>query len=170
MRSAATIIALAASATAVEIIGDGVPLIYAETPFPNPPFDGVQYNATIINGVSLNSSNEWPCLTADKYFSFAPSCSRQCLVETFKNATVCPDDDFSCHCTQAGSDDLNFYVIPCLTGGVGGCSEEEIGSKSFRVQTQLCPSSRCSSIRQLRPRRSLPILQGDHTRAGVWQV
>ena len=127
MKTTLTALTLAIGASAVEFIGDGVPLIYAETPYPNPPFDGVQYNATILNGVPLNSSNEWPCLTADKYFSFAPSCSRQCLMETFKNATVCPDDDFSCHCTQAGSDDLNFYVIPCLTGGVGDCSEAEIG-------------------------------------------
>jgi hypothetical protein len=134
MYSAIAALALAAGASAVTTIGDGVPVVYVDPPYPNPPFDGVQYNATVIGGIPLNSSNEWQCLTAEKYFTMALPCSKQCLVETFQNATICPDDDFTCHCSKAGSDDLNTYVIPCLTGGIGGCSNEEIGRKLILVR------------------------------------
>ena len=127
MKNMIALVAFGASISAVEFIGDGVPLVYATEPYPNPPFDGVQYNATVIGGVPLNSSNVWQCLTADKSFTIPPPCARECLSGSFKNATLCDDDDFTCHCTQAGSDDLNAFVIPCFTAGIGGCTEEEAG-------------------------------------------
>jgi hypothetical protein len=132
MKNASILIAVAAGASAAEVIGDNVPLVYAAEPYPNPPFDGVQYNATVIGGIPLNSSNVWQCLTAEKYFTIPPPCARECLSGSFRNATLCADDDFTCHCTQAGSDDLNEFVIPCFTAGIGGCTEEEAGRKYVR--------------------------------------
>jgi hypothetical protein len=126
MKYAVVATAIAATASAATV-GDGVPLIYAATPYPNPPYDGVQYNATAINGVPLNASNEWPCLTAAKYWTIPPPCAFDCLVGTFKNATICADDDFNCHCDAEGSAELDKYIIPCLTAATGTCSGEEIG-------------------------------------------
>jgi len=139
MKYAVVAAAIAATASAITTVGDGVPLIYAAKPYANPPYDGVQYNATAIAGVPFNASNEWPCLTAEKYFSIPPPCAKECLVGTFKNATICDDDDFTCHCESAGSAELDKYIIPCLVSGVGSCSGEEIGELANFVHAALCP-------------------------------
>ncbi|KIW08880.1 uncharacterized protein PV09_00804 [Verruconis gallopava] len=138
MQYAVVAAVLAATASAATV-GDGVPLIYSPTPYPNPPYLGVQYNATVINGVPFNNSNEWPCLTAEKYFSIPPQCARQCLIETFGNATLCADDDFTCHCTAAGSAELDKTIIPCLSAANGPCTGEEIGELANFVHGALCP-------------------------------
>jgi hypothetical protein len=108
-------------------VGDGVPLIYAETPYPSTIYNGTQYNATTIDGVVYNASNEWPCLTEAKYESIIPSCSLTCISESLaKNG--CDVDDFVCHCTPEGSAKIDTNVIPCLTSGPGAlCNGEEIG-------------------------------------------
>jgi hypothetical protein len=126
--AAAALVATASAGKDFPTIGDGVPLIYAATPYPNPPYDGVQYNATVIKDTPLNASNEWPCLTAKKYWSIPPPCAYDCLVGTFANATICDDDDFTCHCHPDGSAELDKYIIPCLVSS-GSCTGEEIGGK-----------------------------------------
>jgi hypothetical protein len=133
MKYAVAAAAMAATAAAITTVGDGVPLIYAPTPYPDPPYKGTQYNATVINGVPFNASNEWPCLTAEKYFTIPPACSKDCLIGTFKNTTLCDDDDFTCHCSADGSAELDKYVIPCLSAADSPCTGEEIGGKYSKL-------------------------------------
>jgi len=142
MKYAVAAVALAASASAIKVagtIGDGVPVIYADTPYPNPPYLGTQYNATVIRGVDLNNKNMWPCLTAEKYYTIPPPCSVECLKKTFAASDYCDDNDFTCHCTAKGSAELDKTVVPCLTSGVGECTGEEIGQLANFVHASLCP-------------------------------
>jgi len=133
---AALLLSSTASATTV---GDGVPLIYAPTPYPSSIYNGTQYNATVINGVPYNASNEWPCLTEMGYESIIPTCSLNCISYSLAQDD-CDVDDFVCHCTKVGSAKIDAHVVPCLTSGVNAtCSGEEIGELANFVHGALCP-------------------------------
>jgi hypothetical protein len=126
LTSAATLLLTSVCTTTV---GDGVPLIYAATPYPDSIYNGTQYNTTTINGVMYNASNEWPCLTEKKYESIIPSCSLACISESLAKDD-CDVDDFVCHCTAAGSAKIDANIIPCLISGPGAlCSGAEIGGE-----------------------------------------
>jgi len=130
---------MAATASAVTLVGNGVPLIYADKPYPNTIYNGVQYNATVINGVAYNASNEWPCLDAKGYESIVPACSVNCVV-TALSTDDCDVDDFVCHCTQLSSEKLDASIKPCLTtGDTATCTSEEIGELINFVHGSLCP-------------------------------
>jgi hypothetical protein len=122
-----TVALLLASSAIATTVGDGVPLIYAATPYPDTIYNGTQYNATVINGVPYNASNEWPCLTEAQYESIIPPCSIYCIDYSLA-LDDCDVDDFACHCTKVASAKIDGNVIPCLTSGPGAlCSLEEIG-------------------------------------------
>jgi hypothetical protein len=130
---------MAATASAVVTVGDGVPLIYAHKPYPATVYNGTQYNATTINGVPYNASNEWPCLTAKGYESIIPTCSHYCI-DTALHNDGCDVDDFVCHCETPPSNKLDSIVVPCLTtGDTATCSNEEIGELVNFVHGALCP-------------------------------
>jgi hypothetical protein len=120
---------LSATTISATTVGNGVPLIYASTPYPSSIYNGTQYNATVINGVPYNASNEWPCLTEAQYVSIIPTCSDTCITNSLA-ADTCNGDDFVCHCTQAESAKIDSAVIPCLTSGPDAlCNGTEIGGK-----------------------------------------
>jgi hypothetical protein len=121
------VVALLTSSVCAITVGDGVPLIYASTPYSSTIYNGTQYNATTINGVVYNASNEWPCLNEHKYESIIPSCSLTCISYSLAR-DLCDPDDFACHCTAAASARIDTNVIPCLTSGPGAlCNGVEIG-------------------------------------------
>jgi hypothetical protein len=125
--SSAAALLLASSTHAITTVGDGVPLIYAPTPYPATIYNGTQYNATVINGVPYNASNEWPCLNEEQYESIIPTCSLQCISLSLAQDD-CDVNDFTCHCTQVASAKIDSHVVPCLTSGPDAlCTGEEIG-------------------------------------------
>jgi len=129
MLASAASLLLFTSSVCATTVGDGVPLIYAPTPYPSTIYNDTQYNATTINGVVYNASNEWPCLTEEQYESIIPPCSLTCISESLAKDD-CDVDDFTCHCTAAASAKIDTNVIPCLTSGPGAlCSGEEIGGE-----------------------------------------
>jgi hypothetical protein len=130
---------MAATASAVTTVGDGVPLIYASEPYPATVYNGTQYNATTINGVPYNASNEWPCLDAKGYESIIPSCSLYCI-DLALRSDGCEVDDFVCHCETLHSNKIDTVVVPCLTtGDTATCNSEEIGELVNFVHGALCP-------------------------------
>jgi len=134
--ASAGLMAATASAT---LVGNGVPLIYAATPYPNTIYNGTKYNATVINGVAYNASNEWPCLDAKGYESMMPTCTRYCI-ETALPTDGCGVDDFVCHCQELSSEKLDASIKPCLTtGDTATCTDEEIGELVNFVHGSLCP-------------------------------
>ena len=182
---------LLTSSVCATTVGDGVPLIYAPTPYPQTIYNGTQYNATTINGITYNASNEWPCLTEKEYESIIPPCSLACISESLAKDD-CDVDDFVCHCTAAASAKIDTNVVPCLTSGPDAlCSGAEIGgeckpSSRKRIVTpyilgadlmyrtcQLCSWSplpllhcgRIRSVRQLWCKFHIHLLQFLHSRA-----
>lgn len=134
--ASAGLMAATASAT---LVGDGVPLIYADKPYPNTMYNGTQYNATVIDGVAYNASNQWPCLDAKGYESIVPACSLICL-DAALQTDDCDVDDFVCHCHEANSKKLDASIKPCLTtGDTATCTNEEIGELINFVHGSLCP-------------------------------
>jgi len=130
---------LAATASALTTVGNGVPLIYADKPYPATVYNGTQYNATQINGVAYNASNEWPCLTAKGYESILPPCAVSCINKALLG-DQCDIDDFVCHCQTLHSNKLDTIVVPCLTTPpTATCSDQEIGELVNFVHGALCP-------------------------------
>jgi len=137
--SSAAALLLATSTHAITTVGDGVPLIYAPTPYPASIYNGTQYNATVINGVPYNASNEWPCLDEAGYESIIPTCSLTCISLSLAQDD-CDVDDFTCHCTAEASAKIDSHVVPCLTSGPDAlCTGEEIGQLANFVHGALCP-------------------------------
>ena len=154
---ASTVALLLTSSVCATTVGDGVPLIYAPTPYPATIYNGTQYNATTINGVVYNASNEWPCLTEEKYESIIPPCSLTCISMSLAKDD-CDVDDFVCHCTAAASAKIDTNVVPCLTSGPDAlCNGEEIGGEC-KIQQYILRADLLYRTRQLCPRSSLPLL------------
>jgi len=130
---------MAATASAVTTIGNGVPVTYAAEPYTATTYNGTRYNGTVISGVALNSSNEWPCFDTEDYESIIPACSVSCINIALRG-DGCDVGDFWCHCQTLHSNKLDSIVVPCLTtGDTATCSGEEIGALVNFIHGSLCP-------------------------------
>lgn len=145
-------------------VGDGVPLMYSPTPYPNTIYNGTQYNSTTIDGVTYNASNEWPCLTEKQYESIIPPCSLTCISESLAKDD-CDVDDFVCHCTATASAKIDTNVVPCLTSGPDAlCNGTEIGgeckpsSRKRTVTLYILDADLMYRTCQLCSRSALPLL------------